>query len=302
MSVIVATWNACEVLGDCLESLAGQELDGGFETIVVDNASTDGTADLLRRHADRVHVISNVRNAGFSVANNQAAREARGRVLFFLNSDTKLLATDTLERLARAVQAPDVGIAGPMLVNPDGSLQASCAAHPSVGRALLVSSGLHRLLPDTARARVVPGKWGHDRSIDTGWVMGAAMAVRADVFRTLGGFWLTMYAEDEDLAYRVQQQGLRVRFESTARVMHVGNHSLAKRWSNAERAARVANAELVFLRTHYGRARAGAIRTIVGAGYLVRALAHGLLGRRAPALVHLRMAWVYAGGRRGAET
>jgi GT2 family glycosyltransferase len=294
VSVIIATWNACEVLARCLDSLDTQIVEGGFETIVVDNASTDPTQELLERYSDRIHVITNDHNARFSGANNQAARVARGEVLFFLNSDTELLAPDVLERLARAVEDPRVGVAGPKLVNPDRSLQPSCAGHPSVLAALLVASGLHRVAPDAVLARMAPQVWSHDRTTDTGWLMGAALAVRADVFRALGGFWSTMYAEDQDFAFRAQEQGLVVRFESSAEVMHVGNHSLSQRWSDAERAGRVANAELVFLRTHYGRLRGGAIRVIVWAGYAARALAHRALGRDLPAGVYSAMARVYA--------
>src|SRR5688572_10812019 len=90
MSVIIATWNAGAVLGRCLETLRTQRVSGGFETIVVDNASTDDTADVLRAHADHVQTIAKDHNAGWSAANNEAARAARGDVLFFVNSDTEL--------------------------------------------------------------------------------------------------------------------------------------------------------------------------------------------------------------------
>jgi GT2 family glycosyltransferase len=293
MSVIVAAWNAAAVLDACLESLRSQRIDGGFETIVVEDASTDSTRDVLRRHEDHVRVIANERNLGFSESNNRAAREASGRVLLFLNADTELLRPDVLERLAGAAEQPDVAIAGPKLLNPDGTLQPSSAAHPGVGRALLVGAGLHRLLPDAALARVSPWHWSHDRSRDTGWVMGAALAIRADVFRDLGGFWPTMYAEEQDLAYRAQQRGLRVRFESDTSVMHVGNHSNAQRWSERERAGRVAGAELEFLRAHYGRGRAAAIRAVSGAAYASRAVVLAALGRRDRAAVYRDMARVY---------
>jgi GT2 family glycosyltransferase len=300
-SVIIPTWNAADVLAACLDSLARQQLPGGFETIVVDNASTDGTAELLLDRTDGLRVISNAENVGFSVANNQAAREARGRVLFFLNSDTELPDPNTLERLCRAVEAPGVAIAGPVLLNMDGTLQQSCASHPGVGRALLISSGLWRVLRQRSLARVAPELSSYAESRDVDWLMGAALAVRADVFRELGGFWPTMYAEDQDLAYRAQQRGLRVRFESAARVVHVGNHSNVQRWADDERAARVADAELAFLRAHYGRRRAAAIRTIVGAGYATRALAHALLGRPERSRVYRAMARVYA-SRSGASS
>jgi GT2 family glycosyltransferase len=296
VSVIIATWNAAGVLGPCLDSVERQRVDGGAETIVVDNASTDSTQELLRRYEGRIRVIANELNARYAGANNQAARIAEGDVLFFLNSDTELRGTDVLERLALAVEDPEIGIAGPLLVNPDGSLQPSSGAHPSVLRAAAVGVGAHRLLPDSARARVAPDHWSHDHSSDTDWVMGAAIAIRADLFRELGGFWETTYAEEQDLAYRVQERGLRVRFERSAKVMHIGNHSLAQQWSDAERARRVARAELAFLRAHYGGVRRAAIRAITGLAYAGRALVLRSLGHRDRASVYAAMARVYARG------
>jgi GT2 family glycosyltransferase len=296
LSVIIATWNAADVLGACLDSVERQAVAGGAETIVVDNASTDSTQELLRNYEARVRVILNDVNARYAGANNQAAELAQGEILFFLNSDAELRGTDVLERLADALEDREVAIAGPLLVNPDGSLQPSCGAHPGLGRALLVGVGAHRLLPDSVRARIAPDHWSHDRSADTDWVMGAALAIRADLFRELGGFWETTYAEEQDLAYRAQERGLRVRFEHSASVMHIGNHSLAQQWSDAVRAARVAQAELAFLKAHYGRARAAAIRAVTGTAYAGRALAFRLLGRRPRARVYAAMARVYMRG------
>jgi N-acetylglucosaminyl-diphospho-decaprenol L-rhamnosyltransferase len=292
VSVIIVTWNAGDVLGDCLDSIARQRVEGGHETIVVDSGSTDRTAELLRGRDDVV-TISHEENVGFSRGNNEAARVARGEVLFFLNSDTVLLDPDVLAALAAVARRPEVGLVGPRLENPDGSLQPSCAGHLGIGRALLLSSGIHRLLPDRVLARAVPDRWSHDHARDTGWLMGAAVAIRADLFAELGGFWLTMYAEDTDLAYRLQRRGLRVRYEPSVRVMHIGNHSLAKRWDPAQRAERVARAEVAFIETHFGRGRAVAIRAITLAGLAARAAAHRLLGRRERAAVYRAMARVY---------
>jgi N-acetylglucosaminyl-diphospho-decaprenol L-rhamnosyltransferase len=285
------------VLGRCLASVEAQELRGGFETIVVDNASTDSTQDVLREQADRVRVISKDHNAGFAAANNDAAAQARGDVLVLLNSDTELLAPDTLERLVVAAEEPGVGMAGPMLLNPDGTLQPSCGAHPTVTRALVVGLGLHRLLPDGARARLAPEFWSHDRARDADWVMGAAVAVRADVYRDAGGMWPILYGEEQDLAYRLQRRGLRVRFDPGPKVLHVGNHSLAQQRGDAARAERVARAELAILAAHCSRPRAAAIRAITGAAYAARAVVHRALGHAARAAVFAAMTGVYVRGR-----
>jgi GT2 family glycosyltransferase len=237
--VIIPSWNAGDVLGRCLDSLERQELEGGFETIVVDNGSDDGTAELVRARDGRVRLIRNEENAGYAAANNQAARIARGGVLFLFNADIELLAPDTLERLCHVVEQPGVGLAGPKLVNPDGTLQPSCAAFPTVGRALVVGLGLQRALSQRALRRVAPEHWSHDTTLDTDWLLGAALAIPAGVFAELGGLWETEYAEDLDLAYRVRRRGLRVRFDDSARVMHVGNHTLGKHRNESQRAARV---------------------------------------------------------------
>lgn len=293
-TVIVATWNAAGVLGACLDSIRSQRVAGGFETIVVDNASTDATPHVLDRCSPEVRIIRNAGNVGFAGANNQAAREAHGRVLVFLNPDTELLGPDALERLVAAAEAPGVGLAGPLLLNPDGSLQPSCTSFPGVWRAVLLATGTFRLLPDPLRARLAADRWSHAVAADTDWVMGAALAMRSDLFRDLGGFWSTMYAEEEDLAYRVRARGLRVRFDPSARVMHIGNHSGSQRWSDAQRAGLVAAADLAFLRRHYARPRAAAIRTIMGAGYTARVLTHALLGHRDAVDVYRTMVAVYA--------
>jgi GT2 family glycosyltransferase len=296
MSVVIASWNAGDVLGACLASLETQVLDGGFETIVVNDASTDNTAELLRDwEGPSRTVVTNESNLGFSGANNRGAEEARGRVLFFLNSDTELLAPDVLERLAEAAEDPSVGIVGPKLLNPDGSMQPSCTAHPSVTTALVIGSGMQRVLPDGLLRRVAPQFWSHEHSIDTDWLLGAALAIRADLFRALGGFWTTTYAEEADLAYRVQERGLRVRYDTSARLMHVGNHSLGKKWTVPGRARVIAQAEVAFLGTHYGRARRVAIRAITGVGLALRTVIHAALRRREQAAVYRAMAAVYLG-------
>ena len=292
-SVIVVTWNAAEVLDRCLESIGRQVVEGGLETVVVDNASTDRTEAVLVRHADAIRVIRNAENLGFSGGNNQGAEAAKGEVLHFLNSDTELLQPDALQRLGEALRADRVGMVGPRLVQPDGTLEPSCTAHPTVPASLAVALGLHRLLPNRALARIYPRAWSHDESRTMDWLVGAALSVRADVFRAVGGFWPIQYGEEADLARKVQDRGYTVRFVHDVSVMHVGNVSNQQRFSAPARAGRAARAEVAYLDRHVGGVHAAAIRSIVGAGHAGRAAVLGLLGERERAAVYRSMAGVY---------
>jgi N-acetylglucosaminyl-diphospho-decaprenol L-rhamnosyltransferase len=297
-SVIVVTWNAAEVLDRCLESIGRQVVQGGLETIVVDNASTDATEAVLVRHADAIRVIRNAENLGFSGGNNQGAEAATGEVLHFLNADTELLQPDALQRLGEALRAERVGMVGPRLVQPDGALEPSCTAHPTVPASLAVALGLHRLLPNGALARIYPRAWSHDRSRTMDWLVGAALSLHADLFRTVGGFWPMQYGEEADLARKIQDRGYTVRFVHDVSVMHVGNVSNQQRFSSPGRAGRAARAEVAYLDRHVGGVRAAAIRCIVGAGHAGRAAVLGLLRERERAAVYRSMADVYLRGGR----
>ena len=164
-------------------------------------------------------------------------------------------------------------------------------------RAVVVSSGLHRLLPNRILAWVFPPHWSHDESREVDWVVGAALSVRADLFREVGGFWPIQYGEEQDLAREIQRRGHAVRYVHDVRVMHVGNFSNRQRWSDAEGAARRAEAELAFLAKHYSRVRRGAIRWITLLGHAGRSAVLRALGEserasayRAAARVYLRKA------------
>ena len=289
-SVIVVTWNAAEVLDRCLTSVRTQQLTGGSETIVVDNASTDSTAVVLKRHADHIRVIQNSENLGFSEGNNVGARAARGDVLHFLNSDTELLQPSALERLMRELAKPGVGLVGPRLENPDGTLQSSCRAHPTVLRSLLVACGAHRVMPNTLLARVFPAGWSHDEARDVDWVVGAALSVRADAFRYVGGFWPIQYAEEQELARELRATAFRIRFLPDVRVLHIENVSNQQRFPLAERARRTAEAERAFVDKHYSPGRGALIRRITAAGHLARSAILRRLGHADRANVYAAMA------------
>ena len=171
----------------------------------MDNGSTDGAADMVRRRFPRVVLVRNADNAGFARANNQAAARARGRYLFFLNNDT-VVPPGALRRLVDYARThPEIGLLGPRLRDPRGRVQVSCRRRPTVAAllhrtCLLRWTGLFRGAYRRYRSRD-----GGDgvRPVDV--LMGAALLVRRDLFREIGG-WdedYTFGGEDIDLCTRV---------------------------------------------------------------------------------------------------
>src|SRR2546421_4760677 len=136
VTVCIANWNCRELLRACLESLHDQPQGVRLETVVVDNGSTDGAADMVARDFPEVVLVRNAANRGFAVANNQAAEHARGRYLFFLNNDTVVPAGAVRRLVAFADAHPAVGMVGPKLRYPDGTLQISYRQSPTVAALL----------------------------------------------------------------------------------------------------------------------------------------------------------------------
>jgi GT2 family glycosyltransferase len=177
-----------------------------LEVIVVDNASTDGAADLVHRRFPRVVLVRNTENLGFARANNQAAQLARGRWLFFLNNDT-VVPPGALRHLVEYARGhSEIGLLGPRLRDPRGRTQISCRRQPTVAAllhhtCLLRWTGLFRAAYRRYRSR--EGDPNAVRSVEV--LMGAALLARRDLFRRIGG-WDEAYAfggEDIDLCIRV---------------------------------------------------------------------------------------------------
>ncbi|MBI1918199.1 MAG: glycosyltransferase family 2 protein, partial [Planctomycetes bacterium] len=227
VSVCVVNWNCRELLRGCLASLLHHEQGAHSEVIVVDNGSADGAADMVAHEFPEVVLIRNVSNAGFARANNQAARLARGRYLFFLNNDT-LVPPETVGSLLDYAEAhPEVGILAPRLRDARGRVQLSCRTRPTVAAllhriCLLRWTGLLRRAYRRYRWR--EEELEQTREVEV--VMGAAMLVRRDLFAWCGG-WdeeYTFGGEDIDLCVRVATSHAIV-FYPAAEVVHYGRVS-----------------------------------------------------------------------------
>lgn len=228
LSVIIVNWNTGDLLRQCLESLRPQAATACFETLVVDNASKDGSGDMVQALFPEVQLIANAENLGFAAANNQAIRRARGRYLLLLNPDTIVMAGALQTMVGYLDQHLDVGALGCRLLNADGSVQTSCSHFPTLSNVALDSLGLSRLFPRSRLlARYKMTYWGHDEEREVDQPSGACLMIRRKAWEQVGPLdeRFFMYYEEVDLCRRLRQQGWRIVFTPVAQVVHLGGQS-----------------------------------------------------------------------------
>ncbi len=277
ISVIVVNWNAGAALEACLTSLAADGVDGR-EVVLVDNASTDGSAAAARARHPSVTLVETGQNLGFAAGANRGAAAARGDVLVFLNPDARVV-PGAIGVLVDALRAtPGAGIAGGGLLDAAGRWQPGAARFGPVGH-LLLDTTVGRL---PARWRRVPHR------VD--WVYGTFMAVRHDLFRQLGGFdpGYFLYGEDLDLCHRATRVGARTIQVPAARAVHGPNVSARQRFG-AGRDAEVVKAEMRFYATHGRPHDLGVFRTLTALKFAVKGLVATAAGRPAAASSCLRI-------------
>lgn len=220
LSVLIVTWNACDALSECLAALPAACAPRAFETVVVVNGSTDGTAGLLGDRFPAARVIANARNLGVAPARNQALAAARGGVLVLLDDDT-IPKPGSLAALAAALeQSPGAGIAGPRLESPEGELQLSCRRFHN---ALTPFLRRFRSVESSRRLReYLMADWDHASRREVDHVIGACQAFRRETFERLGPLDGRMFYgwEDTDYCVRARRAGLSVLYVPEAVVVH----------------------------------------------------------------------------------
>jgi N-acetylglucosaminyl-diphospho-decaprenol L-rhamnosyltransferase len=227
VSVCIANWNCRDLLHACLRSLREQPLGLRIETIVADNASTDGAADMVEREFPEVILHRNATNVGFARANNQAALKAHGRYLLFLNNDT-FVPPGALRRLVDYAEAhPEVGMVGPRLRDGRGQPQVSYRQRPTAGTllhrtSLLRWTGLLR----GAYRRYRRQDFDAETTRRVEVLMGAAVLLPKHIFFSCGG-WdedFSFGGEDLDLSTRVGQR-YQIVYHPAVEITHFGRVS-----------------------------------------------------------------------------
>lgn len=223
LSVVIVNWNVRGLLQRCLRSiLESKPSIINLQVIVVDNASTDGSVEMIQAEFPNVHLITNTHNRGFPAANNQGIAAAQGRYVFLLNPDTEVVSDALATMVTFADEHPDVGVVGPQLLNPDGSVQSSRRRLPTLATAFFESTWLSPYAPKSLLRRYQMRDTPDDVTQDVGWVDGAALMARREAIEQVGlmdeGFF--MYSEELDWCQRFGEAGWRVVYLPTARILH----------------------------------------------------------------------------------
>lgn len=275
VSIIVVTWNCREYLPKCLAAIASAD-----EVIVVDNDSSDGTAQYVERDWPAVRLIRPGRNLGFAAANNLGIRDALGRYLLLLNPDTVCDAR-TVSGLVEFLRGhPHAGIAGPAVVNPDGSLQRACRRRiPSPMDAFWTLTGVARwrwwrgsaLAARLARYNAADLPVDAPAQVDA--VSGACLMARREVVEAIGGLdeSFFLFGEELDWCLRAQQAGWQVWYAPVGRVLHFKGGSTRKGGWRARYA--FAQAMWLFYRKHL----AGRYGPVMSAGVWLGITTYGVL-------------------------
>ncbi|MDU8913706.1 glycosyltransferase family 2 protein [Aestuariicoccus sp. MJ-SS9] len=279
LSIVIVNWNTRALLRDCLRSVFDGLGPLVAEVLVADNASDDGSVAMVRRDFPQVRLIENAQNLGFAAGNNVALRQARGRYVMLLNTDTLVHGSVLQEAVAWLDARPDVGIMGPRVLNADGTVQPSCSAFPSLRHLAMQTLGLTRIARWDSY-RMTGWDRASERRVDV--ISGAAMFVRRSAMQEVGlldeAFFF--YGEETDWCHRFARAGWQIVFVPIPEITHFGNGSAGK--LNHRRDVLMTQGTTRLHRKHGGRVAGLACFAILAAHNASRAFfwsAMTLLGR-----------------------
>jgi GT2 family glycosyltransferase len=260
VSIVIVSFNTRDLLRECLQILAKYVDNVHYETLVIDNASCDGSAAMVAQTFPDVKLIRSEVNLGFAAANNLGFKQAAGRYVVLLNSDAFITPQALTYAVTYMQQCPEVGLAGARLTGKRGEWQPSARMFPSLLRHFLTLSGLATKYPNSRFFGQFDRTWADpDEIAEVDWVPGAFSIIRRDVLQQVGYFDenFFLYYEEVDLCRRIQLAGYHIIYLPQVMVIHLGGES--SKTLNLEissKGAQVAlwqlRSALLFFRKHYG--------------------------------------------------
>jgi N-acetylglucosaminyl-diphospho-decaprenol L-rhamnosyltransferase len=283
LSIIIVSWNVCDLLRKCLKSIEQGKSDLNIEVIVVDNASSDGSQNMVRDEFPTVKIDAQSENVGFPRGNNLGLENAKGRYFLLLNPDTEVV-DDALSILVQYLEDhPAVGLVAGQLLNPDETIQSSIRRFPTVATGLFESTWLQGLAPRRLLDRYYFADAPTDTAVEVDWVVGACMMVRKELIEQVGlldeAYY--MYSEELDWCKRIKSDGWQIVYLPTAQIIHHAGKSSEQ--AVPERHVNFQRAKLRYFRKYHGSLVTLLIRVVLLANYfeqLIIELIKGLFGHK----------------------
>ncbi len=275
VTMTVVAYNSEDTLADCLGSVLPAVRSGRAELIVVDNASPDGSADLVARAFPQARLVRSTTNRGFAGGMNHAWTLARGRYWLLLNPDVTVPEGGVEALVDWADRHPAVGAVSPELVDEAGNVACAARRFPSVARGLLELSRLHLLLPRALRGRLFLGAYwrGPGDRLDADWVPATALLVRREAVAAAGGLAedLPFYGEDTEWCWRIGRAGYAIGLCGGLRFVHRESASARRTFGDDERDLRLWHGIYAAAERMRGRAYARALTWIARVAFALEA-------------------------------
>jgi GT2 family glycosyltransferase len=228
LSIIIVTYNVRDLTRKCLASIYKYTQNIDFEVFVVDNASKDGTVEMIKKEFKAVNLIALSKNTGFAYANNLAIKKAHGNNILFLNPDTEM-ASNVLETIVRENDAhDDWGVVGTKILNLDGSIQSSVRRFPGLIDQIFIQLKLHNIsFFKKFLKSYLMSDFDYSKKSQVDQVMGAFFLTKKSVLDKVGLFDQKYYLwfEEVDLCKRIKDAGLKIVYTPKIEIFHHGGES-----------------------------------------------------------------------------
>lgn len=297
LSIITLSYNTKKILTDCIKSVERYTKDIKFEIIVIDNASTDGSVDLIKKLKGKgliAKAVLNKKNLGFSKANNQGMKLARGRYVLLLNSDTLIKDSVLKEMVDYMDKNPDVGIASCSLKDPDGKLQATGGYFPTLVRVFswmtiqdfpFVDNIIKPFHPMKDRTSS-PNKKFYKEAQELDWVTGAFFLMNRKAMKKNG--YLDedyfMYTEEVDYCYRLSKRGWKVMHLPMWSITHLARASSTSEFALLSEYKGIKT----FYQKHYSKLHFIMLRLLLKVGAMGRIVLFSLMGKGELAKIYVK--------------
>lgn len=230
LSIAVISFNTIDLTKACLDSVINNLGDLSAEIIVVDNASKDGSAQMIREDFPHVVLIENDRNVGFAAANNQAFSVAEGEFVLLLNSDTEIISDVLAKSIDYLKTNPLVGAMGCRVLNTDKTMQPTCSGYPTLQRLLKMTFGLDRFPLLLKFDDYLLRAWARDSEREVEVISGCYLMIRRSIIESVGSLdeAFFFFGEETDWCLRIRRAGWKLMFSPVGEIIHHGGGSVKK--------------------------------------------------------------------------